>query len=203
MGDEIFFSQYLKEGDCCVDVGANMGALAIHAGTLVGPVGRVIAIEAHPRIAGFLRRNIALNGLSNIETVSVAVGEHAGHVKFTNIRSDDQNAVVDDNHGTIPMKRLDDIVPFDVQVDLLKIDVEGYELKVLQGSERVLATTQVVYFEAWEQHYRKLDYSTPDVTAYLSARGFEVLLRDHEGILASVPPDWHADECVNLVALRR
>src|SRR5438094_79318 len=73
----------LRSQDTYVDVGANIGHLAIEASLLVGRSGKVFAFEAHPRTAYFLHSNIWLNKLSNIRVVQAAVGEHFGWVGFS------------------------------------------------------------------------------------------------------------------------
>lgn len=53
----------LRSGQMFVDVGANVGYFTLLGGQLVGPRGRVVAVEAHPGLAELLRRNVVLNGL--------------------------------------------------------------------------------------------------------------------------------------------
>src|SRR5262249_18542532 len=135
--DEAFFRRVLRPGDTVVDVGANVGTLTLTAAALVGPEGRVWAIEPHPRPLRYLCANVALNGFANVRTVHAAAGESDGLLRLTDSRLDDQNRVSADGPGvSVPVRRLDDVVP-EGPVRLLKIDVEGFELFVLRGARRV------------------------------------------------------------------
>ncbi|MGC4085037.1 MAG: FkbM family methyltransferase [Vicinamibacterales bacterium] len=73
-----FFDRYLKPGDVVVDVGANVGLYSVVCATCVGDTGTVIALEPSPRIANFLRGNVAVNRLSNVRVLNVAVGDADG-----------------------------------------------------------------------------------------------------------------------------
>ena len=97
----------LKPGDTYVDVGANIGHLAIEAALIVGKTGSITAFEAHPNTAEFLRQNILLNKLYNVRVAQVAVGEYFGWVGFTNQRSDDQNSVNESGEIVVPLVTLD------------------------------------------------------------------------------------------------
>src|SRR3954452_24202597 len=88
--DAGFIASYLQSGETFVDVGANVGQLSLAAAVRVGRSGRVIAIEAHPRIRKYLLGNIRLNGLS-VEVHNTAIGSTEGELVFTDFRSDDMN----------------------------------------------------------------------------------------------------------------
>lgn len=92
--DHRFLEAYLASGMTVVDVGANIGALTIHASKKVGPVGRVISIEAHRRVFSYLLGNLRLNRCSNVEAINVAVGSSPGTVIFSDLKQDDINHVV-------------------------------------------------------------------------------------------------------------
>jgi FkbM family methyltransferase len=157
--DEQLFSEHLRTGDNFVDVGANIGALTLAASRIVGPSGKVFSIEAHPATVEYLRGNVRLNRAENVTVIHSAVGDHQGSVKFSSGRNDDQNQVSAAGIE-IPLSTLDQLLP-SVPVRMLKVDVEGFELFVLRGAERVLTQTSVVYFESSEEHYRKYGMAPP------------------------------------------
>jgi len=200
--DEQFFRRYLRPGDIVIDVGANIGTLSIIGALTVGPTGRVLAVEAHPRISAFLRGNIALNGLTNIEVLLCALGVRTGTAQLTDRRSDDQNRMTTDGGVEVPLRRLDDLRLPQGEISLLKIDVEGYEMPVLQGGAGVLERTQCVYFESWERHFSTFGYGTSDVLALLAGTGFTCLQRLDNGSLRVVPPDYRSSRCEDLLAVR-
>lgn len=199
--EEEFVASQLRAGDTFVDVGANVGLLSLRAASVVGPTGRVIAIEAHPRTAGFLADNVRLNGFAHVQVVHRAVGESAGTLRFTDFVSDDQNHVRLDGSGVaVPVQPLDELVPAG-PIALLKVDVEGFELAVFRGAEGVLGRTRAVLFESWDRHAARYGHTGAEVVAHLRARGFTVhrLVR---GRLEPVTGPGGSPSCENLVALR-
>jgi FkbM family methyltransferase len=196
--DEDFYRRYLRRDDTVVDVGANVGTLALAAATLVGAGGRVFAIEAHPRTYRYLVENIALNDCANVSAVHAAAGDRRAVAFFSDGRLDDQNRVEEGGPLAVPVERLDDLVPAG-RVQLLKIDVEGYELFVLRGAATLLEATDCVYFECSEGAYRRYGYGVADVVSFLDEGGFTVCERRGAGLTRFVRP--HGDH-QNLVAVR-
>jgi FkbM family methyltransferase len=194
--DEQLLGEQLGTGDTFVDVGANIGTLTLAASRLVGPSGRVFAIEAHPRTVRYLRGNVRLNSASNVTVLHAAVGDHVGTVKFSNRRSDDQNSIASSGIE-VPLATLDSMIigllPPASRIRLLKIDVEGFELFALRGADRVLERTDAVYFESWENHFQRFGYSTKDLLTLLRAHGFD----------CGVDDDHRSDNCENLLASRK
>lgn len=188
--EEKILAEHLRPGDVFVDVGANIGTLTLPASLIVGDKGHVFSFEAHPKTAEYLRGNVALNRRANITVIHAAVGDHKGSVCFSSSRSDDQNRVVETG-VSVPLETLDSVLP-DVDVRLLKIDTEGFELFVLRGAERVLQRTDAIYIESCESHFAKYGYSTRDLLAFMAAHGFET----------GLPPDYKSQTCENLLALR-
>jgi FkbM family methyltransferase len=138
------FDRYVKRGATVIDVGANIGYNAIYAARLAGPQGRVIAIEPTPDTLSVLRHNIAASGLANVAIEVVAAGGVAGTAEFF-VRGETSavNSLYPDSryaHVTsvlrVPVVPLDDLV--DGAVDVVKIDVEGAELDVLEGMAQIL-----------------------------------------------------------------
>lgn len=163
----------LRPGDSFYDIGANIGQISIEAALLVGASGAVTSFEAHPRTAQLLRNNVELNGLQNIRIVQAAVGEKCGWVSFTDEKSDDQNGVSDNGEICVPMLNLD-VLTDGEKIDLLKIDIEGYELSAIKGASQIIKSVDFIYFEAWDAHFKKYGYSFFDLHEHLSEMGFIV-----------------------------
>jgi FkbM family methyltransferase len=201
--DEAFLTRYLREKDIVVDVGANIGVLELTAASVVGPKGRVYGLEAHPRTYGFLRKNIALNSSSNIILFNLALGEKESEIVFSDFRGDDQNRVLETGRGIpVRMARLDDVPIPDRHIQLLKIDVEGYEKFVLEGAPKTLQKVSCIYFESCESHFSRYGYACSDVIGLLVRKGFTVLkLVDSERIVP-VHAYYCSSECENLMAVR-
>jgi FkbM family methyltransferase len=132
-----------------VDVGANIGFIAVRAGRTAS---RVIAIEPHPTRFRYLERNVALNGLSNVTCVNCAVGAAEGALALYDVdptlgpRPLDVSATPGRGKcHRVPLRTLDSLVD---QADLVKIDVEGYETEVLRGASSLLTRGPRLVIEA-------------------------------------------------------
>lgn len=197
--DHVFLRAWLRPGDTCVDVGANIGALALHAAALVGDAGRVTAIEAHPRTFGFLRDNVALNRRRNVTLLNFAVGDRHGTLRFSDVKSDEKNGVVEAGGLELQVRTLDELLAGSPgPIRLLKLDVEGFELNVLRGAGAVLARTECVLFEV-SRRSALYGYASEDVVAALDAAGFTVVDEGGE----PVPRPFEAGpRAENLAAVR-
>jgi FkbM family methyltransferase len=203
LADELFFIRYLKNGDNAIDIGANIGTLTSVASSIVGEQGKIYSIEAHPQIHKYLLGNIALNNLSNIEIFNCAVGETARNIIFSNLYSDDRNQVSTDGQGIqVSMVTLDELLTTDRQINLLKIDVEGYEKFVFEGAARILDHTQCVYLESWETHFAMFGYSTVDVIDLLNKKGFKCFKFNENDTITELPDGYISGKCENLIAVR-
>jgi FkbM family methyltransferase len=139
----------LKPGSVVVDIGANIGYYALMEARLVGPEGRVYAIEPVPRTREVLEHNIALNSYSNIETFPFAMG-HQTCKGAIYVPPRWNHASLVPPHGAGPPET---VIRIDVDVltvddfmkgkrwpDLIRMDVEGYEYHILQGMKGMLAS---------------------------------------------------------------
>lgn len=173
--EEEFVKRYLMPDDVYIDVGANVGVLVLAASGRISAEGCIYAIEAHPRIFGFLKANIELNDRGNIVPFNVALSDKPGLVGFTSIRSDDQNRMVAGN-GTLTIRAttLDELAIDLGQIALIKIDVEGAEKLVLDGALHTLDRTEAVFFEYGAVLSADYGHSFRDLYDVLTVKGFKV-----------------------------
>jgi FkbM family methyltransferase len=136
-----FLRAHTPVGGVFVDVGANAGTYALPLAHHVGPSGRVIAVEPHPVMVARLAFNKATSASGNVALVAAAAGDADGELM---IETDHENygashvypdASARDDAIRVPAMRLLSILRNqDVEnIDSLKIDVEGYEDRVLLG----------------------------------------------------------------------
>ena len=145
-GTTRMFQSLLKPGMVAVDIGAHVGYYTILAARHVGPTGKVYAFEPDPDNYTTLLKNIALNGYRNVHAVKKAVSNLVGDAELH------LSATINGNHslychgmaerGTLPVETttLDSMLCEQgwPQIDLVKIDVEGGEVAVLDGMAELL-----------------------------------------------------------------
>ncbi len=135
-------SAALRPGLVAADIGAHMGFDTLHMARLVGPTGHVHAFEPDPANACKLRRNCELNAFHQVTCHAVAVADRTGTVSFQASGTTTSHVTATAEIGTlvIPAVTLDEIMARspDPQLALVKIDVEGAELNVLQGAPETL-----------------------------------------------------------------
>jgi len=146
---ELFLHEYTpRRGDVVFDVGAGIGAEALLFSRLVGPTGRVVSLEAHPRTYARLVDLCRANRLDNVIPLQVAASDRDGKLVLSDLAHHQQNAVVDRDEGGIevPARRLDAIAAeLEItEIDLLKMNIEGAERPAIQGLGALLARTRHV-----------------------------------------------------------
>ena len=152
-----FYSQLLQPGNLCFDVGANIGKkteIFLKVGT------SVVAFEPQPDCMTEIKARCGNFG-DKLHTCQSALGEKSGEVILhLKEESSDQASLLNDWEGTskdsikVPMTTLDHAIAKYGKPDYCKIDVEGYELNVLQG------LTQEIPLLSFEYHLRKREIKT-------------------------------------------
>lgn len=136
----------LNEGDLVLDIGANIGNHTLYLAAVVGC--RVVAFEPNPILATPLQASIALNGLEErVSLIRKGVGSAEAKAVFEESKPDNLGAQSltlidaadssDDNTSAMDVVPLDGMT-FEQPVKAIKIDVEGMELDVLKGAQRLI-----------------------------------------------------------------
>ncbi len=139
------FKRLVDKGMVVVDIGANIGYYTLLAAHLVGEEGKVFAFEPDPYNYSLLCRNIKVNGYRNVVPVQKAVSSKLGETKLfldrSNLGGHSLSETNVDLRGTITVEAtsLDDYFKNrDWKIDVIKIDVQGLEMKVLEGMTNVI-----------------------------------------------------------------
>jgi FkbM family methyltransferase len=190
-----FLTANLKPGDVCFDIGANVGFFTLIAARLVGDTGRVYAFEPLPSNAEALRRNIALNGLQNVEVIEAAVSERSGTAELVLGQSslDARLSMLGEAQPDAIAVRVISLDDFEIDgsPSLVKIDAEGAEYAVLSGMRRVLASTPVILCELHQRRERAAHLAAVRAVLGEAASRYTIsLLEDGE--------DWWAPHVVAL-----
>jgi FkbM family methyltransferase len=163
-----FMKAYLKVGMTFVDVGANIGSHTIHGSRLVGNEGKVFSFEADPNTFELLQENIRSNAVANATLFNQCISDKRSEVLFNVDSNSARSSLVRKGSSQIVLLAncLDDLLPSGLQVDFLKVDVEGAEYLVLKGATQMFRTAppRVVVFEATS--------SLREITDFLSSFGY-------------------------------
>ena len=183
----------IEPGDYIVDIGGHIGYYAVMFGAAVGPTGRVLAVEPDPDNAAVLRMNVAINKLEGVVTiVEAAAGERSSSADLyraeTRNRGDHRMYRAGINRSTVTVQviAIDDSTAGWGRVDLIKMDIQGYEPHALKGMLGTLRSNDnvVLVTEFWPAGMR---LSGSDPAAFLEelrALGFVFFTMTREGSLA-------------------
>ena len=152
------FSTLIRPDFRILDVGANIGCTSL----LFSDLGQqVISFEPLDRTYDLLQKNISLSNKNNIKTLPFALGDEnkEAEIYFTDVNRStafilDRTSRDDSEIASIKVKRLDDLFPeigMD-RLDFIKIDVEGYELRVLKGAQKTIQQYRPIVqmeFNSW------------------------------------------------------
>jgi FkbM family methyltransferase len=182
----------LKPGSHVLDIGANEGAYTIFAAAKVGASGRVWAIEPSARELARLRTNVGLNDAATVDVVPCAIGDRNAETELK-IAADSRSG-----HNTlgefvwdgvtlattqrVPLRTLDTIVAEGGirRVDVIKMDIEGAEGRLLLGGRSVIETHRpLVLFEASARSLRQQGSSIDGLLAAFRSTGYGIFAFDH------------------------
>jgi len=192
-----FFERVLRPGMTFVDAGANLGYFTTLASGLVGSSGLVLAIEPEPLNFALLEKNIALNRCTNVRSINAALGDSAGtarlHLSPTNF-GDHRLASESVSRDAVEVRvdRLDSVLESMAvgSVDCMKIDVQGYEMHVLDGMPRLLAAgIQYLVMEYWPQGLRNAGSNGDDLLRALQTHGYTASILLEGGVLQPISYD--------------
>jgi FkbM family methyltransferase len=179
-----WLSEVLREGDTFVDIGANEGWYSLIAASLVRSAGSVIAVEPQERCWPAIHRNFLLNGFFNYRVIPYAVGDMEGEIEmvlYPSLNNEASTLVARrrtrfmkrQNTRVTTLERIVKSLKLDV-IRLLKIDCEGYELKVLIGAERLLESGSIAHLliEIHPRELGEMGRHESEVTDYLRSLRF-------------------------------
>lgn len=168
-----FFAAYLRPGMNVLDIGANLGVYAIPLARKVGPSGQVFAYEPGSVARGLLERSRAENALGNLSVSAAAISDSARKARLQFGASSELNRLSDDGSGeAVQLLTLDgeDGAHEWPHIDVVKMDAEGEELRILAGAEHFLKRhAPLILFEM-----RQGGSVSHDLIAAFRARGFGI-----------------------------
>lgn len=186
----------VRPGMQVCDIGANFGYYTLLMASTVGASGKVYSFEANPEIFRLLEKSVSVNGFrSRVDLHNVALAHAPGVMDFAfEPAYSGGGSVVGAQPGPgrtiiqVRAERLDDLVPPDASVQVMKIDVEGAEAMVLAGGRRLMSSADLKTVV--------MEFYAPAIAAYrdpleflqeLASYGFNLSVIEHSGSVPEAP----------------
>ncbi len=173
----------LDPGDCFVDIGANIGFVTLAGSRIVGPRGKVFAVEPNPILVARLRRMLAHNQISNVMVLPFAAGDRTVNIGLSQDAHHGNNHIVTDTATAptiVPMRSLDDMVHGELPAfrkTLVKLDVEGAEIMALRGMSNLIQRLGVTFLiEVSDERLRQNGGSAEGLLNMMHASGYAAFL---------------------------
>jgi FkbM family methyltransferase len=212
-GDFLFLDSLIEQDWHIADVGANQGLYTLYF-SRQSPKGRVYAFEPDPSLFASLEENIKQNGAENVLLFNAAAADRTAKLTLRAGRFNrGDNRIVPAHLASVETTDVD-AMPLDDAIsegrlDLLKIDVQGFEVQVLRGAERlILANPDLAIFsEFWPHGLRMAGAGPEEFLEILAKAGFSIY---RQTSIETTEPfvyranEWRrASQFCNLVATRQ
>lgn len=190
-----FFIQLLKPGMICYDIGANIGYYTLIFARAVGESGSVLSFEPISSVRKSLVENVVLNNYSHIvKVIDTALSDteseiemYLGDASNMGTSSFARPKNFSGKSETVKTLLLDNLIKRDNLYklpDVLKIDVEGAELKVLRGMNTLLSTNSIdIFVEIHDWTLKKQGDSAKQVFDYLASLSYKGYLIRRKGLI--------------------
>lgn len=179
---KINFFNCIKKGDVVFDVGANLGQMSLISSQKIGPNGIVYSFEPDPDNFNKLQKNLLLNRYKNINLISTALGDMVGKAEMV-VRDQSNtgmNYISVSLEGKLEITTIDDFILNNsiTSFDVLKIDTEGFEYKILSGALNSIKRFHPLMYIEIDDNNLKRNGSTPNLV-------FELLNQNEYSIFHS------------------
>ena len=186
----------IRLGQTIIDVGANIGYYTLLFSKLTGADGQVFAFEPEPLNYKILTENLAQNGRTNVVAFNQAASDVPGnsflYLSPENYGDHQAYASGEDRQRiSIQMARIDDLVPG--PVDLIKLDIQGFEFHALKGMQRILRESLhlTIFIEFWPEGLRRAGSGAEEFLAFLRMLGFEIFYINEYAERLEIAEDRH------------
>jgi len=180
---EIYMARrFLKKDSILLDIGANIGWCSLNLSKYV-PKGRILAFEPIPKTYNYLKKNIEINGVRNIEKYNFGFSDKKGDfVLYYNPKLSAASSLqrLHGDKEVVPikckLKKLDDFAKEKglSKIDFIKCDVEGAEILAIKGGlETIKKTLPVMFLEMLRKWSAKFGYHPNDIIKILSDIGYK------------------------------
>jgi len=185
------FSKLIKPGMMVVDIGANIGYYALQEARIVGPEGKVYAIEPARDSVKQLKANIKLNNYTNIEVFEMAIGDRNGTATLQVNEQSNLTSIGNISHRNckesyeVPISTYDMFLWDDAKPDIIRMDVEGYEWNIIKGMGETLCGNKPLTIFI-ELHLDILGNKVKELAMILKTANFKIIsasLEPHPAVM--------------------
>jgi len=198
------FDSLIRPSDIVFDVGANFGMYSALALRKLGGEGKLFAFEPNPRMQRLLERNAVSSVQGQVERLELGLSNQEGEAQFVVAEDSAYSSLADTGRLGVSETIRVSITTLDAfvrarslpRVDVMKIDVEGFEFEVLNGGRTLLERDDapILMIEIADVNLAERGRSRRDVLGLLGALGFEVRAIRAVGALAAATPDYAGSE---------
>ena len=215
-----FLKSVIKKGSNVVDIGAHIGYFTLLFSKWVGKKGKVFSFEPDVNNFKFLSKNILANQSKNVTVFNKAISnkdettylylnsENTGDNRILDFYVDD----LDSSREKIKVEcvRLDSVIPTDQRIDVIKIDVQGAEMLVLQGMDTFLTNSleQYMLIEFWPFAIEKSGFTPKEMLKKIKEMGFEIFIFENEKLVQfsvdhEIVQNFLPDDFINLICKKQ
>jgi len=153
------YKKLLNKNDIVLDIGANIGVYSIEASNRIGDEGKVYAFEPIQENLKLLKRNLKLNFVNNTNPITSAIGKEEGVIKIYKAKNSIAThtaGAISDEFEEVNVESIDSFcTKNDLKINLIKMDIEGYEGFALEGGLKTLEKQQPILFIEFSSHHLK------------------------------------------------
>lgn len=167
----LFLNECLKSGMAVLDIGANIGYYTVMMGKMVGEKGKIYAVEPSADNFKLLSLNIKLNKMDKIvDLYNIGIAQKTGTGKFYQSKRSNWHTFYPAVHSGTSTESLVDSIPIDVpintiedfakgkrKIDLIRMDIEGYEVEVLESITPLVQESKLLPLILFEVHQPRYD----------------------------------------------
>ena len=165
----------VKPGDRVLEIGSHHGFYTMLLSLLVGQKGLVVAVEPQPANSLVLHSQVTLNNVENICKVkNLAMSDKSGTVRLTKTSSN-ASVLEHDVKNTMSIKadKADNLLTEFGHFDVIKLDVEGYEAKVLSGCKKILESKPKLAIELHVPFLKNYNTNTEEIFRLIGVQNYE------------------------------
>ncbi len=159
---KLILEKVIRKGMTVLDIGANIGYYALMERQLLGEEGLIVAVEPGLHTAELLKKNIALNGHSNIHVLQMGLSDKTGERTFfvsplSNLSSFHRESAIhpSDAEVKVETRSVPEIMKDFGSPDLIRMDVEGHEVEIINGMLDAIESGEMSPMIIFEPHIRK------------------------------------------------